>query len=228
MFVSKTVERFDGNSSKLHIQVSRLEAPVVQVELGLAKHGIVLKRLSQLLVASPVVVLVQELNGLRLLTLAGWQVAVFHSLSNWQKLLRWVMILSPVWFQSAFLSLKLDLILNLLPGLLSIINFAFLCISHLRFRVELRKEVWIIGGVSLELAHEVLLVEAQFEVSKLVILGILIWILFWLHNLSTLVKDIHVCLGEMHLRVKDCWHMEFSDKSFPLLHDLPWIGLGIF
>lgn len=97
VLVSQTVERFDGDSSELHIQVSRLEASVVQVKLWLAKHGIILKGLSQLLVSSSVVVLVQELCGLRLLTLGGWQVTVFHSLCNRQKLLGWVMILLPLW-----------------------------------------------------------------------------------------------------------------------------------
>ncbi len=46
MFVSQTMESFDGDSSELHIQVSCLEASVVQVKLRLAKHGIILKGLS--------------------------------------------------------------------------------------------------------------------------------------------------------------------------------------
>ncbi len=111
------------------------------------------------------------------------------------------MILLPLWLQRACLSLKLNLIFNLLPGLLGIIYFTFLCISHLRFRVELRQEVWIVCGLSLDLPHEVFLVEAEFQISKLVILGVLIRVLLRLHYLTTLVKNVHVCLREMHLGV---------------------------
>ena len=73
------MEWFDADSAELHIQVSGLEPSVVEVELGLAKHGIILESLGQLLVPRAVVVLLEELRGFRLLTLGGWQVAVFHA-----------------------------------------------------------------------------------------------------------------------------------------------------
>ena len=73
------MEWFDADSAELHIQVSGLKPSVVEVELGLAEHGIILESLGQFLVPRAVVVLLEELRGFRLLTLGGWQVTIFHA-----------------------------------------------------------------------------------------------------------------------------------------------------
>jgi hypothetical protein len=47
--------------------------------------------------------------------------------------------------------------------------------------------VRVVSGVSLELPHEVLLVKTQLEVSKLVVLRVLIGVLLRLQDLTTFV-----------------------------------------
>ena len=87
--------------------------------------------------------------------------------------------------------------------------------------------MWVVGGVSFELSHEILLVETQLQVSELVILRVLIRVLLRLHDLSAFVQNVHVLLREVHLSVQDCWHVEFSDKPLSLLHNLPRISFSV-
>jgi hypothetical protein len=59
------------------------------------------------------------------------------------------------------------------------------------------------------------------------ILGVLKWVLLGLHYLPPLINNVHVLLTEVHFSVQYCRHVELSNEAFPLLHDMPGVGLGI-
>lgn len=138
-----------------------------------------------------------------------------------------MVVLLPLGFQSSFLAFKLDLVFGFLAKLLGFLHPSLLGIGHLGLGVELRKEVRVVGGITLDLTDKVLLVEAEFKIPKLMILGVLIRVLLGLDYLPPLINNVHVLLTEVHFSVQYRRHVELSDEAFPLLHDMPGVGLGI-
>ena len=137
------------------------------------------------------------------------------------------MVLDPIRVECT-VTLQREKVLVLLSLFLSLIKLSLLSIDGLRPGVELTEVVGVVCLSPFDPGNEILLVEAELQVTELMILRILIREFLWLDGLPGFRIDfIESSTGHGSLVVENGGHVELSHEPFTLFHHLPRRGLCI-